>query len=329
MHKNRFYVYIHKVSIPFTLDNIFYDIGTVVYVGSGTAGRYRDTRGRTKKHLSIFENLEKIILLDNLTFDEKLDEEDRLLRQYADSEFLFNVKKRVSRNIRLDYNELSELFYLSTDSKSNLKWKKGKYKDRDVGCLCSSTGYWVTKFKNKNIQCHRIVYTLHIGKTFDEKYIVDHINGSRSDNNPSNLRLVDHSGNCRNNSQTSGVRLEKKRSRWISYISLHGKQICKAFNIKKCFPDDTIDVATERTRLLALTWRKNMAETHNIEVRMINHIDDVFWFYEDNDWRYRYELYEQGVDMSREFLVYYHGSEEYREFFSNLVDYNNSKDEVK
>ena len=50
-------------------------------------------------------------------------------------------------------------------------------------------------------------------------------------------------------------------------------------------------------------------------------MQDVFWFPNEGDWYYRYQLYEEGVDMSREFLVYYHGSPEYREFFSNLVDY--------
>lgn len=50
-------------------------------------------------------------------------------------------------------------------------------------------------------------------------------------------------------------------------------------------------------------------------------MQDVFWFYNTDEWFYRYELYEQGVDMSREFLVYYHDSPEYREFFSNLIDY--------
>jgi hypothetical protein len=55
-------------------------------------------------------------------------------------------------------------------------------------------------------------------------------------------------------------------------------------------------------------------------------MQDVFWFYNTDEWWYRYELYEQGVDMSRKFLVYYHGSEEYKEFFRNLVDYKESKD---
>ena len=66
-----------------------------------------------------------------------------------------------------------------------------------------------------------------------------------------------------------------------------------------------------------------------LQVATRDTMQDVFWFYNTDEWFYRYELYEQGVDMSREFLVYYHGSPEYREFFSNLVDYNNSKDEVK
>ena len=70
-----------------------------------------------------------------------------------------------------------------------------------------------------------------------------------------------------------------------------------------------------------------MRDTMQVATR--DTMQDVFWFYNTDDWYYRYELYEQGVDMSREFLVYYHGSAEYREFFSNLVDYNNSKDGVK
>lgn len=58
-----------------------------------------------------------------------------------------------------------------------------------------------------------------------------------------------------------------------------------------------------------------------MQVTIRDTMQDVFWFYNTDEWFYRYELYEQGVDMSREFLVYYCGSAEYKEFFSNLVDY--------
>ena len=63
-----------------------------------------------------------------------------------------------------------------------------------------------------------------------------------------------------------------------------------------------------------------------LQVATRDGMQDVFWFPDEGDWYYRYQLYEEGVDMSRKFLLYYHGSPEYREFFSNLVDY---KDEVK
>ena len=52
-----------------------------------------------------------------------------------------------------------------------------------------------------------------------------------------------------------------------------------------------------------------------------NSMQDIFWFPETGWWYYRYQLYEENVDMTKEYLLYYHGSVEYKEFFSNLVDY--------
>ena len=63
-----------------------------------------------------------------------------------------------------------------------------------------------------------------------------------------------------------------------------------------------------------------------LQVATRDGMQDVFWFPNEGDWYYRYQPYEEGVDMSRKFLLYYHGSPEYMELFSNLVDY---KDEVK
>ena len=62
-----------------------------------------------------------------------------------------------------------------------------------------------------------------------------------------------------------------------------------------------------------------MRDTIQVATRDV--MQDVFWFYQTDEWYYRYQLYEEGVDISREFLVYYHGSEEYKEFFRNIVDY--------
>jgi hypothetical protein len=69
-----FYVYVHEVVTPFTLNNKKYITGDVVYVGSGRKRRAY-SRSRTSDHSLIFDNLQVKLLETNLSYNEKLDRE--------------------------------------------------------------------------------------------------------------------------------------------------------------------------------------------------------------------------------------------------------------
>lgn len=51
-------------------------------------------------------------------------------------------------------------------------------------------------------------------------------------------------------------------------------------------------------------------------------MQDVFWFPGEDQWYYRYQLYEEDVDISKEFLVFKKDTLVYSAFFRNLIDYN-------
>lgn len=94
------------------------------------------------------------------------------------------------------------------------------------GSLSSKTddGYLRVQVDCKRYRLHRIIWKMVHG-SFDETMQVDHINGIRSDNRLSNLRLViprDNNKNCKifshNTSGNSGVIWNKLQNKWVAYI---------------------------------------------------------------------------------------------------------------
>lgn len=105
-----------------------------------------------------------------------------------------------------------DYFYLSDDSPSGLCWKvdrgNGKvFKDSPAGYICS-TGHWKVELKGKSIQVHRIIYFLTYGE-IPEDMVVDHIDGSPSNNKISNLRLVEFKVNMRNKKMARSCKTDK------------------------------------------------------------------------------------------------------------------------
>jgi hypothetical protein len=75
---------------------------------------------------------------------------------------------------------------------------------------------------------HRVVWALHYGRW--PAGPIDHIDGDRTNNDPSNLRLATISGNNRNSSRNRrnttgyrGVYWDKRTSKWKSMIYSNGK----------------------------------------------------------------------------------------------------------
>lgn len=86
-------------------------------------------------------------------------------------------------------------------------------------------GYW--RSRNLNISLHRFLLD-----DVPKDMVVDHINGNKSDNRRSNLRVVTAHQNAMNNglsksntSGTTGVFFRKDRNKWKAGICFHRKQI--------------------------------------------------------------------------------------------------------
>lgn len=128
---------------------------------------------------------------------------------------------------------LSEYFSYDPSSPSFLRWKINlgrRIKAGDpVGCI-GSYGYYRTKLHGKEIAAHRIVWELH-NSEIPVDMQVDHIDGVRTNNELSNLRLASISENLQNqklNSKSTtgikGLSWSNKNQYWRGSIQLKGKR---------------------------------------------------------------------------------------------------------
>lgn len=165
--------------------------------------------------------------------------------------------------IKVGLNWKDWLYYDET-SPSCLRWnveiRRGKGKEvvcvsrHDVAGYLDSSGYWIIGVEGNIYKGHRIVWELHNEKLVSEE-LIDHKNGRSWDNEISNLRVVDRSGNQRNrglgkNNKTGvvGVVLRDDtvnyhfRAKWHG---LDGKRHEKAFNIRKYGYEEAFRLACE------------------------------------------------------------------------------------
>lgn len=136
------------------------------------------------------------------------------------------------RSVSRPSNELSAKIrqLLRADEDGRLWWLvRGSKRrvDAPAGCL-KRDGYVYVKVDHVELLAHRVVWFLKHGE-WPARFI-DHIDGNRSNNSPSNLRLADSQQNSRNSavrvtntSGMPGVHLHKDKGLWQARVWLNGK----------------------------------------------------------------------------------------------------------
>ena len=99
-----------------------------------------------------------------------------------------------------------------------------------AGHLCKSTGYEKITFNRRGFKSHRVIWALVHGEWPELE--VDHINGDRSDNKISNLRLASHVENIRNMKTRKNKKCvlkgvtpyKNQTNKFVAQIRIDGKQ---------------------------------------------------------------------------------------------------------
>lgn len=110
-----------------------------------------------------------------------------------------------------------------------LTWQAGTRKGRRAGYI-DSNGYRRVLVDGRVYAAHRLVWRLHYGVWPNKS--LDHINGDRDDNRPTNLRLAspleqmrNRATNGNNTSGFMGVTWSKSSNKWQATIKVKGRLI--------------------------------------------------------------------------------------------------------
>ena len=119
---------------------------------------------------------------------------------------------------------MTEYLQINEKSPSGLIWIKSpnrKVKANSFAFMTlSRCGYYSGKFCGKRLSAHVVVFYLHNGKWPSGE--VDHIDGNRTNNNPSNLRDVSRAINSQNRKKAKGFSFHKRLKKFIATINEPG-----------------------------------------------------------------------------------------------------------
>ena len=128
----------------------------------------------------------------------------------------------------LDYQKAHEILEYKDGC---LYWKNTIYKSfQKAGSVHKHRGHVYVCIDKKKYLAHRVIWLMNTGLWPDS--FIDHIDGDRSNNLISNLRLATSSQNNRNvklrkdnKSGFKGVCFSKDKRKFVSKISIDGKQV--------------------------------------------------------------------------------------------------------
>jgi hypothetical protein len=166
--------------------------------------------------------------------------------------------------------ELQAAFVYDETSKSCIRLRVAKYRGRyrnvlvgaagdEVGCLHKASGYYVTRHKGMQLQCHRIAYCLANACELDADEEVDHADGNRANNRAGNLCKVTATGNAKNkaryknnSSGVTGVRRFVTKTGFEYYVARVGNDPPRYFSI--------LVLGEQGAFNAAVRWRESEAE---------------------------------------------------------------------
>lgn len=132
-------------------------------------------------------------------------------------------------------SDLHKFLKLDADT-GTLVWRRrscsrfnSNYAGKTAGTL-NKEGYVCLRLLGKLLLAHRVVFAMHEGRWPDNQ--VDHVNGIKTDNRPSNLRDVTLSENLKNQkmrannrSGVTGVHWVAHKKKWAASISDKGTRV--------------------------------------------------------------------------------------------------------
>ena len=120
----------------------------------------------------------------------------------------------------LSYNKDTGVFTWKIDRK--------RTQSGSIAGFHGAKGYWQIRIKNELFYAHRLAYFFMTGN--HPARVIDHIDGNRSNNSWSNLRLATYSQNSANASKKTGktsalkgVSWDKRRNIWVAFIRMKGR----------------------------------------------------------------------------------------------------------
>lgn len=126
-----------------------------------------------------------------------------------------------------------ESFHASGQHSAEHSWKLWNSKNAEKQAFTAKTphGYHIGAVNGRLFIAHRVIWAMLYGKWPDGE--IDHLNGSRADNRPENLRDVDSAGNSRNMKKSrrnvsgvNGVSFDRANQKWRACIRVDYRTMC-------------------------------------------------------------------------------------------------------